>query len=218
MTDEAAWYDSVRAGVVASAESVAPTILHEARLLGMPWPARVIDVGAGRHAAWATVFAALGCSATAIDLPTTPHFSTVHRIDADLTKKDEPLPIADLAVCFEVGEHLDERYADRLVSKLCAAAPIVAFTAAVPEQPGPGHVNCQWPEYWAEKFRARGRRCDDRIRWRIWDDTGVDFYYRQNMFIASPRGLDKPLRPVVHPAAYLLALRGWPLQEHPYPI
>ena len=211
--DEAAWYEATLPGVRESAERVIPFV---ADLFSFR---SVVDVGAGAHAPWVEAFRDLGYSATAVEHPDTPNLSDTPRIDHDLTLDIEIGVRADLAICLEVGEHLEVEYAVRLVEKLTHAADTVVFGAAIPGQPGPGHVNCQWPDYWAAKFRERGWHTVDTVRWLIWEDRNVDFYYRQNLFVASKLVADShTIKSVVHPAAYLLAAQGWPLQEHPYPV
>jgi SAM-dependent methyltransferase len=66
----------------------------------------------------------------------------------------------DVAYSFEVAEHLPPMLGDRLVALLCATAPIVVFTAALPGQGGTGHVNEQPRSYWAERFLAHGHVLD----------------------------------------------------------
>ena len=62
----------------------------------------------------------------------------------------------DLAMCFEVAEHIEAEYADRLVGLMTSAAPVVVMTAATPGQGGLQHVNEQPREYWHKKMAARG--------------------------------------------------------------
>ncbi|HEX3453762.1 MAG TPA: class I SAM-dependent methyltransferase [Gaiellaceae bacterium] len=108
----------------------------------------------------------------------------------------------DLALCLEVAEHLPPASAERLVASLTRAAPVIAFSAAIPGQDGFGHVNCQWPDYWRELFAAHGYQQYDVIRSRIWNDDRVVWWYAQNMFLYSAtrsfEGDSIPER-VVHP-------------------
>src|SRR5579862_3100091 len=55
----------------------------------------------------------------------------------------------DLAMSFEVAEHLPPDAAKGFVDSLTRLAPLVLFSAAIPFQGGVGHINEQWPEYWA---------------------------------------------------------------------
>jgi FkbM family methyltransferase len=101
---------------------------------------------------------------------------------ADLTSADPKFfTPADLVVCTEVAEHLEAEHADKLVEFLTELAEkTIYFTAAPPGQGGTDHVNEQPPEYWIEKFSARGWRLDGAltaqirvklaavIRWQHW--------------------------------------------------
>jgi SAM-dependent methyltransferase len=108
----------------------------------------------------------------------------------------------DLAFCLEVGEHLESRAAKVLVEALTAHADEIVFSAACPGQPGQHHINCQWPVYWQEMFNEYGFSCSDAIRWRIWNDSDIEVWYRQNMFVArrdAGAGTEERLKGVVHP-------------------
>jgi len=109
----------------------------------------------------------------------------------------------DIALCLEVAEHLDACHSDELITKLTAHANTVVFAAAIPGQPGYHHVNCQWPAYWQARFNACGFACYDTFRWQIWQDTRIEPWYRQNLFIAtaepSKASHEERIRPVIHP-------------------
>ena len=53
----------------------------------------------------------------------------------------------DLALCLEVGEHLEQGSAAQLVRNLTAHSDRIVFSAACPGQAGQHHVNCQWPAF-----------------------------------------------------------------------
>ena len=89
----------------------------------------------------------------------------------------------DLAISLEVAEHLYPEYADNFVLNLTKLAPIVLFSAAVPCQGGTRHVNEQWPDYWAEKFKKNGFLTFDVLRMKIWNDQEIGCLYRQNTII-----------------------------------
>jgi SAM-dependent methyltransferase len=102
---------------------------------------------------------------------------------ADLTR---PLKLDrkfDLAISCEVAEHLNETVADTFVDSLAKLSDITLFSAAIPQQGGTYHVNEQWPEYWAQKFRNRGFVSIDCLRMRLWDNPQVRFWYKQNLLI-----------------------------------
>jgi hypothetical protein len=109
----------------------------------------------------------------------------------------------DAALCLEVAEHLDEPFAEQLLDTIVAHADTVIFSAACPGQRGQHHVNCQWPNWWQRRFNDRGYVCDDAVRWRIWNNTRIEPWYRQNIFCAvrdrSRAGTETRIPSVVHP-------------------
>ena len=116
----------------------------------------------------------------------------------------------DLAMSLECAEHLPPEAADRFVASLCGLSDFILFSAAVPNQSGYGHINEQWPEYWARLFAQRGYVCVDWIRPQVWNDESIPWWYRQNtvLFVRSERRPeikalqqkgDILLLPLVHP-------------------
>ena len=53
--------------------------------------------------------------------------------------------------------------------------------AAIPGQGGLGHVNEQWPRYWAERFATHSYVATDPIRLRVWEEPDVKWWFAQNM-------------------------------------
>lgn len=95
----------------------------------------------------------------------------------------------DLAISLEVAEHLSGDSARGFVNALTSASDFILFSAAIPRQGGIGHVNEQWPDYWARLFAERGFCVVDVVRRKIWNDKGIPVWYRQNilMFIKESR-------------------------------
>jgi hypothetical protein len=91
----------------------------------------------------------------------------------------------DLALCLEVGEHIEEESAETLIKSLTAASDFVLFSAAVPYQWGDGHINIHWPSYWAKLFETEGYKAADFIRYQLWGYTQeeVEVHYKQNMVL-----------------------------------
>lgn len=120
---------------------------------------------------------------------------------------DQPLAIPrrfELALSLEVAEHLPPERAPGLIADLTKLAPVVLFSAAVPGQGGVGHINEEWPSYWAALFAREGYRAIDGLRFRFWDDPEIAFWYKQNLLLfASEDAL------AAHPALGSLA----PLRE-----
>ena len=205
-------YERIRDGAQRSAAIIVP-FLH--RVLE---PDTVIDVGCGEG--WfAREFAKQGCKVVGADEGVEEDGAVIDGVT--FIKRTLPTGFTftyDLAVCLEVAEHLPEKDAAALVRSLCEAAPLVLFSAAIPNQGGHGHINEQWPSYWRKLFSANGRACADWPRWDFWRDDRIDPWYRQNIVLfGEVELLCEKLRKeewhlgcesVVHPDIY-----GWRIAE-----
>lgn len=204
------FFDVIRDGCVRSAQAVVPVL---ERWLGPMAGRRVIDVGCG-EGHWGLALQAAGAEATGIDGPGTacllerfaPHDLSV------------PLPLRrlgtfDLAVCLEVAEHLPYARSFGFIGDLCALAPLVVFSAAIPGQGGTGHIHEAWPSFWAARFADNGFQVSGALRWELWADDRVENWYRQNLLIAAnaetaaglPELFQHPLaepHAVVHPVLW----------------
>ena len=93
----------------------------------------------------------------------------------------------DLVVSLEVAEHLPQECANTFVESLTRLGPVVLFSAAIPHQDGANHINCQWPEYWAERFDEKDYVVIDCLRRKIWRNENVAKSYRQNILMFAAR-------------------------------
>ncbi len=103
---------------------------------------------------------------------------------------EEPLNLGrhfDLVVTLEVAEHLSEQCADIFVTSIVNHAPVVLFSAAIPNQGGDHHVNEQWPDYWIRKFNKHDYVVIDCIRDKVWNSDTVVWWYAQNMLLFVKR-------------------------------
>lgn len=206
-----AFYDTIRAGTRASADVVVPLVIDNVKT--NTGPMRVIDVGCG-EGWWAQTFADHGHEVIGVDGSYVASSPLGDRfLPHDISK---PLPghLAgrfDLAVCLEVAEHLPAARAASFVAELCALAPVILFSAAIPGQGGTGHINEQWPDYWVELFNQNQFEVSGALRWEIWDDPRVENWYRQNLLVATAHPdtladlFDTPTASVwsvVHPVLY----------------
>lgn len=96
---------------------------------------------------------------------------------------------ADLAICFEVAEHVEPEYADVFVDNLCGLSDRILMTAAPPGQGGRYHVNCRPFAYWFYKFTSRGYRAVPAVsmmlqsQWEPWrHKKGIKAYYNNLMY------------------------------------
>jgi len=213
------FYDDLRDTALPSASCIAPI------LRGLMTIDSVVDVGCG-NGAWLAAFAEAGASRI-LGVDGAWIESDQLLIPRECFRRlplSEPVVLAerfDLAMSLEVAEHLPPERAAAFVSELCALAPVVLFSAAIPEQGGLNHVNEQWPEYWADLFRGSGYLAIDTLRFLLWDDPGVTWWYKQNLLIfADPEALAvhprlaaaqtatrTPLLALVHPERYMMAVR-----------
>jgi SAM-dependent methyltransferase len=208
------FYRNTQEGSLRSARRVLPHLIELAA------PRSIVDVGCG-VGTWLKAAAELGVAdiagidgayvdRTMLQIPP-DRFTAV-----DLTNPFHVARTYDVALSLEVAEHLPESSADAFVESLTRLAPIVMFSAAIPNQMGAHHVNEQWPGWWIERFARYGYTALDIIRPRIWDDPQVEWWYAQNTLLmvrADVLGASDRLRraqavavgprDVVHPRAYL---------------
>ena len=197
------FYDQITQGSIDSAKEIVPWMIRYAL------PANVhtlVDVGCGRGV-WGYEFQERGFEVLGIDGP----YVTDPVIPFQPHDLREPLVLDkkyDVALCLEVAEHLPEQYADTLIKSLVDASEIIIFSAAIPHQTGHGHVNCQWPSYWAEKFSTFGYIAED-YREAFWSNPNVEPWYAQNILLfrydgEPPLMHDYGMLDVVHPT-----IHGW---------
>lgn len=184
------FFEERRAGSRASARALLPIVLELVRAES------VLDIGCGTGT-WLAVMKELG-------------LSKVHGVDGDYVDRDllevephefeardlgEPLDLGrrfDLVMSMEVAEHLPDTAADIFIESLTRHGPVILFSAAIPKQGGTNHINEQWPDYWAERFKGHGYSCIDCIRPRVWNDQRILWWYAQNaMIFAAPWAIER---------------------------
>jgi SAM-dependent methyltransferase len=108
----------------------------------------------------------------------------VRKFDIGRQRLSRKLRKLDLAISFEVAEHLPARLANRFVKILCLASDTVVLSAATPGQGGTYHFNEQPHEYWIEKMARRGFTLDRdlTLSWRAeWRGKTADWYHANVM-------------------------------------
>lgn len=171
--------------VRSSARVIVPLVLN------LTQPRSVIDVGCGTGE-WLSVFREYGVE-------------DIWGVDGSYVRKEmleipeerfiasdleQPLQIGrefDLVVSLEVAEHLRRECAEIFVNSLTKLGPVVLFSAAIPNQGGVGHINEQWLEYWAQRFRDRDYVAIDCVRGKIWYEEKIKPHYAQNTLIFAAR-------------------------------
>ena len=181
------FFEGNRGGSEAAARVIVPIL----RRLLYPFPRSVIDVGCG-VGAFLSEFSQSGVlDILGIDGDWVPVSSLLIPPDRfRAANLERPLAIGrrfELAACLEVAEHLPQAYADTLIRSLIELAPVILFSAAVPKQAGIHHVNCQWPDYWARKFRTYDYLPVDALREALLPLPEVATWYAQNTLLYVER-------------------------------
>ena len=202
---DAAYFDWQAERALRSARAVVPL------LLDLVSPRSVVDVGGG-PGAWLQAFVERGVDdVLAIDGAAFERdqlrIEPEQFVTADLADLPRFERTFDLGLSLEAAHYAPASAAAGIVDTLTAYAPVVYFSAAIPNQGGGPGLNRQWPHYWSELFAARGYRCADVLRAPIWEHPDVDWWYAQNglLFVAEgasgPLGTGPPL-PLVHPQLF----------------
>jgi SAM-dependent methyltransferase len=201
------FYRALKSQATESARQILPFVIQHLH------PKSVVDVGCG-SGDWLNVCAELGIGDIyGIDF----HKAEILNIGldryarVDLTKPFDLPRKYDLAMSFEVGEHLPPKSAESFVESMTKLAPALLFSAAIPGQGGTNHVNEQWPSYWASHFEKFGYEAIDCVRRTFWENRYIAPYYTQNMvlYLKDARPYEELKRlptfsmlPVVHPKMY----------------
>jgi SAM-dependent methyltransferase len=165
-----------------TAKTVADILYQEYR------PKSIADIGCG-PAVYLKEFLDKKCKITGIDgspdviknLKIPKKYFTLH----DLRDKLE-IEKHDLAICFEVAEHIPTKFSKKLVDNVTRAADTVAFTAAPPGQGGFDHINEQKPIFWNKLFMEKGFIFDQDKTKKIIKEMKqkkVVWYIPENLFI-----------------------------------
>jgi len=205
------FFNSMRANSNLSGRIVVPMVQE---IVGAT---SVLDVGCG-VGGWAGAWLAAG-------------LTDVVAVDGDYVNRDmleipadrfiahdltQPLDLGrkfDLVTSLEVAEHLPEDSAEIFVQSLVRHSDVILFSAAIPSQGGTGHINEQWPSYWARIFARARYRAYDPFRARIWENNQVEWWYRQNLLLFAAVGctIETKLPPLTGPldVAHPILFRMW---------
>ena len=180
-----AFFRSITPGSSRSAARIVP------ELIALISPKSVVDVGCG-SGIWLAEFQRHGVDA-------------VLGIDGDWVDRGEfrgerqqflvhdlrqPLVLDrrfDLVITLEVAEHLPPERGESFVADLVALGPVIAFSASILDCTGTGEVNQRWPDYWADLFARFDYAPLDCLRFKLWDDGEIEWWYRQNLILYAHR-------------------------------
>ncbi len=182
------FYEYHLQGALASADAIIPMVQEYVN------PTSVIDIGCG-IGAWLSVWEKRGIKdikgvdGAYVDkkqlLIETDKFE-----DFNLEQGYKSTKRFGMVTCLEVAEHLPANSAELFVESLCALSDVVLFSAAIPAQEGTMHINEQFHEYWGNIFAKNGYAVVDCLRPRIWNDSRIQWWYRQNiMFFVKESAL-----------------------------
>ena len=179
-------------------------------------PESILDVGCG-IGTWLSIFKKHGINnLLGIDgdyINKEKLFSNINNhefMPHDLTKPLKLEKKFDLVLSLEVAEHLPEDRSDIFIESLTQLGSYILFSAAIPGQGGDGHLNEQWPTYWEKKFNFFNFIVYDCIRPKIWTNKNIEWWYRQNIFLAVNKNIkflerDRfKIQDIVHPELYLI--------------
>ncbi len=96
----------------------------------------------------------------------------------------------DLVLCLEVAEHLSALSSDIFVENVISLGDIIIFSAAIKNQGGQNHINEQPVNYWIEKFCRQDFVFYDVFRNEFWNNIGIDWCYKQNLFLVAKRSVN----------------------------
>lgn len=180
MLYDKAFFDLLRPGVKRSATALVPILVDK---LGEAIDEKtVIDIGCG-EGHWGNEFTRWSFDAVGVD--TANERAEIEILDHDLEQRLPLMGPYGLVLCLEVAEHLSPERGPSFIADLCRLSDLIVFSAAIPGQGGVHHINERWPDYWVSLFRKNGYACSGAVRWMIWNDERIEYWYRQNLLIAA---------------------------------
>lgn len=175
------FYKGIQLSSLAGAKKIVPFINFL-----FPNVKTVVDIGCGTGA-FLSQFAKYGKSIKGYDfgdgLKNNLIIDKVNFAEHDLTTIMQVDQRVDLCMSLEVAEHIDKNYEDIFIQNLISFSDIILFSAAIPNQMGTNHINCQWPNHWCRIFSKYGYSCYDILRPIFWEDNEIPWWYRQNIML-----------------------------------
>jgi 2-polyprenyl-3-methyl-5-hydroxy-6-metoxy-1,4-benzoquinol methylase len=152
-------------------------------------PLTVLDVGCG-PGTYVRMLREVGVDAIGIDIDKRVEGQN-HLLQQSLF--DTKLQ-AELVLCLEVAEHIDEARADAVVKSIVGTVEpggMLIWSAAHPGQGGTGHINCQPKFYWDVKLKEAGLERDENIESKLLDYVKAGYhmgwFYQNAMVYKKPK-------------------------------
>ncbi|MFW9899886.1 MAG: class I SAM-dependent methyltransferase [Candidatus Thorarchaeota archaeon] len=173
-------------------------------------PKSVIDIGCGNGDLVKGFInrniQTFGIEGTVNALSDVENFDRIWIYDLRKDKIEHPFTFRkfDLAICFEVAEHIEPEYTNIFLDNLYSLSDRILFSAAGPGQGGIHHHNCQPKEYWEQKFKDKNYIRPDilideyvdntlqqirpvetllQFKWQKWrNKKGIKAYYQNLMY------------------------------------
>jgi SAM-dependent methyltransferase len=152
-------------------------------------PRTVIDVGCGTGALL-DAFRHLSCEVYGLEYSDAAlafcHKRQLPVRKFDVTRDQIDGTRYDLAVSFEVAEHLPSWTAARYVDLLCRLSPLIVMSAATPGSGGTDHINERPHSYWIDRFEQRGYSFDQLNSTQLanqWKEARSAYWYSDNVLV-----------------------------------
>lgn len=104
----------------------------------------------------------------------------------DLRDIYKPKKSYDICFCFEVAEHIAEKYSDGLILSLTQASSIILFTAS-PSLGGVDHINVHPLEWWINKFQKYDFEFNHSLTSTLKEEMGkipdIQSWYIDNLLV-----------------------------------
>lgn len=156
-------------------------------LIGNYAPRSVIDFGCA-DGLYLKPFTLVGIDVLGVDY--SPDVIALRQIDnivlADLTLPFHINTKFDLAICLEMLEHIEEKYAEFAVANIANASDLLILSVAGKNQIEESHVNLQPKQYWIEKFSQHGLELSPHETKALVSDIGKGYHlgwFTQNAIV-----------------------------------
>ncbi len=177
------FFEDIEMQTAPSAEAVVSILMSEFK------PESVVDVGCG-IGVYLSIFKKNGASVFGIDGSKSAKdnlkISESEFMLFDLRNQHDSNSKYDICMCFEVAEHIPEKYSENLVEILTSYSDQIVFTAAPPGQGGKDHINEKPPRFWIDLFEHGNYKYDSDTTKKLksmMSEKKVVWYLPENLLV-----------------------------------